>query len=95
MGATIRTMGLFLFMFGLFVAIGWLVGSFFIGDWVLGALVFLVLAALINLISYFYSSKIVLWSYRVRLVSEAEAPRLYRIVRQIASMNGLPMPKVG
>jgi len=95
MGATIRTLGLFMFMFGLFVAIGWLVGSLFIGDWVLGALMFLVLAGLINLISYFYSSKIVLWSYRVKLVSEAESPRLYRIVRNIAAMNGMPMPKVG
>ncbi len=95
MGATIRTLGLFMFMFGLFVAIGWLVGSLFIGNWVLGALMFLVLAGLINLVSYFYSSKIVLWSYRVKLVSEAESPRLYRIVRNIASMNGLPMPKVG
>lgn len=84
-----------MFMFGLFVAIGWLVGSLFIGDWVLGALMFLVLAGLINLVSYFYSSKIVLWSYRVKLVSEAESPRLYRIVRNIASMNGMPMPKVG
>ncbi len=95
MGATIRTLGLFAFMFGLFMAIGWLVGSLFIGNWVLGAIMFLVLAGLINLISYFYSSKIVLWSYRVRLVSEAEAPRLYRIVRNIAAMNGMPMPKVG
>ncbi len=95
MGATIRTLGLFAFMFGLFMVIGWLVGSLFIGNWVLGAIMFLVLAGLINLISYFYSSKIVLWSYRVRLVSEAEAPRLYRIVRNIAAMNGLPMPKVG
>lgn len=95
MGATIRTLGLFMFMFGLFVAIGWLVGSLFIGNWVLGALMFLVLAGLINLISYFYSSKIVLWSYRVKLVSEAEAPRLYRIVRNISAMNGIPMPKVG
>lgn len=95
MGATVRTFGLFMFMFGLFVAIGWLVGSLFIGNWVLGALMFLVLAGIINLISYFYSSKIVLWSYRVKLVSEAEAPRLYRIVRNIAAMNGLPMPKVG
>jgi heat shock protein HtpX len=82
-------------MFGLFMVIGWLVGSLFIGNWVLGAIMFLVLAGLINLISYFYSSKIVLWSYRVRLVSEAEAPRLYRIVRNIAAMNGMPMPKVG
>ena len=95
MGATVRTFGLFMFMFGLFVAIGWLVGSLFIGDWVLGAAMFLILAGVINLISYFYSSKIVLWSYRVKLVSEAEAPRLYRIVRNIAAMNGLPMPKVG
>ncbi len=95
MGATIRTLGLFAFMFGLFMAIGWLVGSLFIGNWVLGALMFLVLAGLINLISYFYSGKIVLWSYRVKLVSEAEAPRLYRIVRNISAMNGIPMPKVG
>jgi len=84
-----------MFMLGLFVAIGWLVGSMFLGNWVLGALMFLVLASLINVISYFYSSKIVLWSYRVRLVSEAESPRLYRIVRNIATMNGMPMPKVG
>ncbi|KAF5032287.1 Protease HtpX [anaerobic digester metagenome] len=84
-----------MFMFGLFVAIGWLVGSLFLGDWMLGALMFLVLAGLMNLVSYFYSSKIVLWSYRVRLVSEAESPRLYRIVRNIAAMNGMPMPKVG
>jgi heat shock protein HtpX len=46
-------------------------------------------------VSYFFSSKIVLWSYRVKMVSEAEAPRLYRIVRNIAAMNGIPMPKVG
>lgn len=95
MGATLRTLGLFVFMFGLFMAVGWLVGSFFIGNWVLGTIMFLVLAGMINLISYFYSSKIVLWSYRVKLVSEAESPRLYRTVQRIATMNGLPMPKVG
>jgi heat shock protein HtpX len=95
MGATIRTLGLFAFMFGLFMAIGWLVGSLFIGNWMVGAIIFLVLAGLINLVSYFFSSKIVMWSYRVKLVSEAEAPRLYRTVRNIAAMNGLPMPKVG
>jgi heat shock protein HtpX len=82
-------------MFGLFMAVGWLVGGMFIGNWVVGAMVFLVLAGVINLISYFYSSKIVLWSYRVKLVTEAESPRLYRIVRNISAMNGIPMPKVG
>ena len=95
MGATIRTIGLFLFMIGLFMAIGWLVGTMFLGNWVLGAIIFIVLAGVINLISYFFSSKIVLWTYRVKLVSEAESPRLYRVVRNISSMNGMPMPKVG
>lgn len=95
MGATIRTFALFVFMFGLFMAIGWLVGTFFIGNWIVGTIMFLVLAGLINAFSYFFSSKIVMWSYRVKLVSEVESPRLYRLVRQISSMNGLPMPKVG
>jgi heat shock protein HtpX len=78
----------------IFVAIGWVVGMFFFGDWVTGALVFLVIAAAMNLVSYFFSSKIVLASYRARVVNEAEAPRLYRIVRQVSSTAGLPMPTV-
>jgi heat shock protein HtpX len=78
----------------IFVAIGWVVGMYFFGDWVTGALVFLVIAAAMNLVSYFFSSKIVLASYRARVVNEAEAPRLYRIVRQVSSTAGLPMPTV-
>jgi len=85
-------------MFGvlmaIFVAIGWAVGTFFMGDWVSGALVFLVIAAVMNFVSYFFSSRIVLATYRARVVNEAEAPRLYRIVRQVASTAGLPMPQV-
>jgi heat shock protein HtpX len=57
-------------------------------------LVFLALAGAMNLISYFYSSKIVLWSYRAKIVSESEAPRLAKAVREITQMAGLPMPKI-
>jgi heat shock protein HtpX len=85
---------MFLFMFGLFVIIGWLVGTYFVGNWVVGALVFLAIAAVINLISYFFSSKIVLASYKAKIVDEATAPRLYRIVRGVAQKADLPMPKV-
>lgn len=94
MGATARTALLFAFMFGLFVVIGWIVGALFFGNWVLGALVFLVMAAMFNIIAYFYSSKIVLWSYRAKIVTEAEAPRLYRLVRQVSYKANMPMPKV-
>ncbi|QLH74903.1 MAG: zinc metalloprotease HtpX [Methanomassiliicoccales archaeon] len=92
--ANLRTFFMFLVLIGIFMAIGWLVGAYFIGNWVLGTLMFLILAGLINFISYFYSAKIVLWSYRAKIVSEAESPRLHRLVRQIATMNGLPMPKI-
>ncbi|MGD0056583.1 MAG: zinc metalloprotease HtpX [Methanomassiliicoccales archaeon] len=94
MGAIARTALLFAFMFGLFIVIGWAVGYLFLGDWLLGMIFFLVLAGAFNLISYFYSSKIVLWSYKARIVNEREAPRLYKIVEQVAHRANLPMPKI-
>ena len=60
----IRTALLFGVMIGLFMVIGWLVGTYFIGNWLLGLIIFIGLAAAINAVSYFFSSKIVLWSYR-------------------------------
>lgn len=85
-------------MFGvlivIFMAVGYLVGAYFIGNWVIGTLVFLVLAGLINFISYFYSSKIVLWTYKAKIVTENESPRLFRLVRGISQKSGLPMPRV-
>ena len=94
MGATLRTMLLFGVMIGMFMVIGWLVGFYFIGDPIIGLIVFISLAAAINAISYFFSSKIVLWSYKAKIVTEAESPRLYRTVKSIADRSGLPMPKI-
>ncbi|MFP4545747.1 MAG: zinc metalloprotease HtpX [Methanomassiliicoccales archaeon] len=94
MGVGSRTALLFTFMFALFLVIGWAVGGFFFSNWVVGALMFLVLAAIFNLISYFYASKIVLWSYKAKIVDESQAPRLFRRVRHIAQMSDMPMPKV-
>ena len=96
-GASFRTIFLFLFMFALFGVVGWVLGGYLLGggqNWVTGMLLFLAIAAAINLISYFYSSKIVLWSYKAKIVSEVEAPRLYRAVKKISDMSGLPMPRI-
>lgn len=92
--ANARVLLLFLVLTGIFIVVGWAVGAFFIGDWVTGAIFFLVIAGLMNAVSYFFSSKIVLWSYRAKVVTEAEAPRLYRIVRNVSQTAGLPMPQV-
>ena len=93
-GANARVLLIFAALTALFVAIGWAVGSVFMGNWVTGAIIFLVLAGLMNFISYFFSSKIVLMSYRAKLVTEAESPRLHKIVRQVSQASGMPMPKV-
>jgi heat shock protein HtpX len=93
MGAYLRTSGLFLLLTAIFVSLGWLVGTLWIGAWT-GVGMFLILAVAMNAISYFASDKIVLWSYRAKVVTEAEAPGLHRIVRQVAHQASLPMPKV-
>lgn len=82
-------------LFALFAVIGWALGGYFAGPyWYWGAILFLFLAAIINVVSYFFSSKIVLWSYRARIVSEKEAPKLHKSVRRVSSLAGIPMPKV-
>src|SRR5467141_1436168 len=93
MGAYVRTFALFAVLTIVFVFFGWAIGSVWFGA-TTGILLFLVLAGVMNLVSYFASDRIVLWSYRAKLVTEAEAPGLYRIVRQVTQMANLPMPKV-
>ncbi len=94
MQATIRTIALFAALIGLFVVIGWVIGNFFIGNAILGMAFFLAIAAIMNFVAYFFSSKIVLWSYRAKIVSKEEAPRLYNIVNKICLKADLPMPKI-
>ena len=59
-----------------------------------GATFALILAAAMNLGTYWFSDKIVLAMYRAREVTEAEAPGLYRIVRELATKASMPMPRV-
>jgi heat shock protein HtpX len=44
--------------------------------------------------SYWFSDKIAIKAARARPVSEAEAPVLYRIVRQITTATNMPMPRI-
>lgn len=89
-----RTAGLFLLLIALFGVIGWAIGSVFMDDWVIATSFFLIIAALINSIGYFFGSKIVLWSYGAKIVSPQEAPRLYKAIQEICLKSDLPMPKL-
>ncbi|WP_202320088.1 zinc metalloprotease HtpX [Archaeoglobus neptunius] len=56
---------------------------------------FLILFALLFMfLQYYLSDRIVLLSTGARIVDEGEAPELYRIVRELSSRAGLPMPRV-
>ncbi|MEK7279026.1 MAG: zinc metalloprotease HtpX [Nitrospirota bacterium] len=59
-----------------------------------GATFALFMAFIMNFVAYWFSDKIVLAMYRARQVTEADAPVLHRIVRQLATMAQIPMPKV-
>ena len=51
-------------------------------------------AMVMNMISYWFSDKIVLRMYSAKEVSEADAPVLYSVTRDLAMKMSMPMPKV-
>src|SRR5215471_11894024 len=59
-----------------------------------GLLIAILLAAGMNFVSYWWSDKIVLRMYNAQEVTEADAPGLYDIVRQLTQRANIPMPKV-
>jgi heat shock protein HtpX len=85
---TLRTAVLLAGLTGLFLAVGFLIG----GQG--GLVVAFLLALAMNAFAYWNSDKMVLRMYGARQVSEAEAPTLVRLVRQLADQAELPMPKV-
>jgi heat shock protein HtpX len=58
------------------------------------ALMFLVIAALLNFGAYWFSDKLALGMARAKPVTREEAPRLYEIVEELAQRAGVPTPRV-
>jgi heat shock protein HtpX len=86
--AGVRTTILLASLTGLLVLIGALIGG------PSTALIFLGIALVINLGSYWFSDKIALKMSRAQPLSEEEAPRLHQIVRELAHAAGVPMPRL-
>lgn len=90
-----RVFGLFMVLISIFVLIGWVLGGFFFGDfWWVAIALFLGMAIAINVISYFYSDRIIMWSYKAKIATPREAPRLYKSVQRVNSFYGLPEPRI-
>ncbi len=73
---------------GLFVAVGGLLG----GE--SGMVMAFGLALVMNFVSYWFSDKIVLKMYGAKPLAEGDAPVVHRIVRNLATKAGIPMPKL-
>src|SRR5512135_2436829 len=57
-----------------------------------GMMLFFILAAAMNFGMYWWSDKVVLRMYGAHIVTEADAPDLYRMVNNLRQRAGLPMP---
>ena len=72
---------------GILLGIGYLIGPTAL------TIAFIIVIAL-NLITYFFSDKIVLAMYRARPAPKAQFPKLHAMVEEIARKENLPKPKV-
>lgn len=84
----VRTAMLIALMTALFMGVGYMIGG------TGGMMIALVIAAAMNLFSYWNSDKMVLRMHHAVEVDERTAPEFYRIVADLAQNAGLPMPKV-
>jgi heat shock protein HtpX len=84
----VKTAALLGLLTALILAVGWLFGG------TGGLVIALVISLVMNAVSYFFSDKIALRAMRARPVTEAEAPQLYAMVRELSAAARQPMPRL-
>lgn len=73
---------------GLLVAIGGLIGG-------TGGMIFaLIFAGVMNFTAYWFSDKMALRMAGARQIQESDDPRLFAMVREVAELSRMPMPRV-
>ncbi len=85
---TLKSLFLLAFLSAILVLVGGMIGG------KNGAMVALLLAGVMNFVSYWWSDKIVLRMYKASEVGRDDAPELYSDVEELAQIAGLPMPRV-
>ena len=59
-----------------------------------GMILALIIAGVMNFVSYFFSDKIALAMYRAQPVTREQLPRVYNVVERLTQRVGIPMPKI-
>lgn len=84
----LKTVALLGLLAGLLVAIGYAIG----GQG--GALIGLVIAAITNIGSWYFSDRIALAAYQAQPVSRQQAPELYQMVENLSRQANIPTPQL-
>jgi len=84
----LKTFFLFALLTSILVAVGWVIGGYS------GMVVFLVLAAVLNFSSYWFSDKLALKASGAKEVTAEQEPRLHSIVDEVAHLAMIPKPRV-
>ena len=85
---TAKTFLLMVVMSALLLLVGALLGG------IVGIIFAMILAVVMNFSAYWFSDRIALKMTKAAPITENDDPELYSIVREQASLAGLPMPKV-
>ena len=88
MGNMLKTAILLTFMTLVLMFVGQLLGG------QNGMIWALIIAGVMNFVSYFFSDKIALAMYRAQPVTRDQLPRVYNVVERLTQRIGLPMPKI-
>ena len=59
-----------------------------------GLAIAVVIVLIMNVVTYFFSHKIVLAMYKAKEATEKDNPELFKSVREVAHLANIPMPKV-
>lgn len=84
----LKTTVLLALLTGILVAVGGLVGG------TGGAILFLVIAGAMNFFAYWFSDKMALRMAGAQQIEESQDPHLFSMIREVANLASMPMPKV-
>lgn len=84
----IRAILYFGILTGLFLGVGWFVGGRN------GVIIAFLVSTATNILSYWFSDRIVLFLYHARPIPERASPELHQMVREIVQQAQLPMPRL-
>ena len=88
MTSQLKTLFLLALLTGLMLLLGQAAGG------QTGLVIALVLALVMNFVSYWYSDKIVLSMYKARELGPSDAPWLHAMVAELAQAAGIPKPRI-